>query len=32
MALICPNCRKINKCNCINCNPNKDLIGVEKEN
>ncbi len=28
MALICPNCRKINKCNCINCNPNKDVIGI----
>lgn len=30
--MICPNCKKSNKCNCKNCNPDNDLEGVVKYN
>ena len=35
MALICPKCEKLNRCDCKNCNPNKDfsnLIIIDYEN
>lgn len=35
MALTCPNCSKINRCDCNSCNPNKEvkeLIIIDYEN
>jgi hypothetical protein len=28
MALICPKCEKLNRCDCKSCNPNKDLSNL----